>query len=451
MAELPTQSKYRWFTPLWAGAILFHLAGNSGHIRAWTTAGILEVGMALLAISLVLRPSSARLAAMAAIHLPIVALKAPVVGNHEMIEALIHLAILASMLARGREWRRAFVPGARAILIVSYGFIVFSKLNVDFLDPAVSCAVVFGDELGRHFGVSVGDFSVLSYAVIGGTLLGELAVPVALVTRLRYAVPFAIAFHFILAFDPSNHVYDFSSTLLPLFLLFLPADFGPFASNRLSRFSDGVRLQVIFGAVVVGEVIVLLSDVRIWLIAYPAWWIVGGGAWWLALSYCRQQEDAEKTPHFAPLHPFVAGAVLLAVLNGVAPYLELKTASGFNMYSNLLTAQGETNHLLLPGTLALSDTQEHLVEIVASSAPTLSRYQEQGLLIPVTSFQTYLRDYPDTSALIEIDGRRLQVSPGETLPELAGGPGWFEAKFGHFRALDLDGPKSCLRGWGASH
>ncbi|MQA98171.1 MAG: hypothetical protein GEV11_27500 [Streptosporangiales bacterium] len=38
------------------------------------------------------------------------------------------------------------------------------------------------------------------------------------------------------------------------------------------------------------------------------------------------------------------------------------------MYSNLVTAGGATNHLLIPRTLPLVDAQRHLVTIVAPMA-----------------------------------------------------------------------------------
>lgn len=450
-----TTTTYRWFTPLWAGAVLFHLAGNPFDLKAWTTVGQLEAIMGLLALSLLIRPGDGRLAAMAAIHVPIVLLSAPVIGNHEMIEAFIHLAILGSMLHRGRDWMTVFAPAARAILIVAYGFIAFSKLNSDFLDPAVSCAVLFGDEVARRIGLLVSDHTVLSNIVIWGTLAAELTIPVALLRRWRYAVPLALGFHFVLALDPVNHVYDFSSTLLPLFLLFLPPEFEAFAGERVRRAAGQVlrtpTLPLLVALIALLEVLVLVADLRIWLVAYPIWLVVGVASAALVLAFTRLTAGRLSGRLFTPLAPALVVVVALTALNGLAPYLEIKTAAAFNMYSNLLTAQGETNHLLLPRTFPLTDRQEELVEIIESSDPGLNYYAETGLLLTVPSVQTYLADNPNVSARVQIDGEVLVITPDVRPPQLAGTPGWLESKFGHFRALDLDGSKSCLRFWYAAH
>ena len=60
---------------------------------------------------------------------------------------------------------------------------------------------------------------------------------------------------------------------------------------------------------------------------------------------------------------------LLVVANGLTPYLELKTGFGWNMYANLRTADGETNHYLVPRTLPLTDEQDELVVILDSDDP----------------------------------------------------------------------------------
>ncbi len=56
----------------------------------------------------------------------------------------------------------------------------------------------------------------------------------------------------------------------------------------------------------------------------------------------------------------------LVVLNGLSPYLELKSGFGFNMYSNLVTVGGETNHFLVPGTAELRSSQSETAVILAS-------------------------------------------------------------------------------------
>lgn len=58
-------------------------------------------------------------------------------------------------------------------------------------------------------------------------------------------------------------------------------------------------------------------------------------------------------------------------INGLAPYLGLKTETSAAMYSNLRTEGGTNNHLFMPA-LRLTGYQDDLVEITQSDHPVLS-------------------------------------------------------------------------------
>ena len=60
---------------------------------------------------------------------------------------------------------------------------------------------------------------------------------------------------------------------------------------------------------------------------------------WVALLF-NARAQPEKLPWRGGWVAIVVG--LLAVLNGLTPYTEIKTAYGFNMYANLLTARGQS-------------------------------------------------------------------------------------------------------------
>src|SRR6266704_2162953 len=56
---------------------------------------------------------------------------------------------------------------------------------------------------------------------------------------------------------------------------------------------------------------------------------------------------------------------LIALGNGVTPYLGLKTVANYSMFSNLRTEGGQTNHLLIPaGQFFLAEYQTDLVRVV---------------------------------------------------------------------------------------
>jgi hypothetical protein len=135
-------------------------------------------------------------------------------------------------------------------------------------------------------------------------------------------------------------------------------------------------------------------------------------------------------------------AVVLAVLNGLTPYTEVKSAYGFNMYANLRTAGGETNHLLLSGTLPLRDGYEEPVGVLSSSDPGLLAYRDLGFLVAYPQLRRYLADRPDTSLTYSRGGRVAVVESAASVPEFSNpGPWWW--RYLPLRALDQREPPRC--------
>ena len=85
---------------------------------------------------------------------------------------------------------------------------------------------------------------------------------------------------------------------------------------------------------------------------------------------------------------------LLVVANGLTPYLEVKTAYGWNMYANLRTVDGDSNHFVVRSTLPLTDEQADLVRIISTDDPGLTLYAEGGYALTWTQLRIYLSDLP---------------------------------------------------------
>ena len=81
---------------------------------------------------------------------------------------------------------------------------------------------------------------------------------------------------------------------------------------------------------------------------------------------------------------------LLVFANGLTPYLELKTGYGWNMYANLRTVDGESNHLVVRRTLPLTDEQADLVRIIATDDPGLAAYEVRDYALTWQQFRIYL-------------------------------------------------------------
>ena len=169
-------------------------------------------------------------------------------------------------------------------------------------------------------------------------------------------------------------------------------------------------------------------------------WIPFAG--WLIVSVAR----GGLGPSHVPMRmPGALAFVLVAgvVANGLTPYLELKTAYGFNMYANLVTVDGESNHLVVRETLP-ADRRPGAPADRGPRPTTRSsaEYAEDGYLIPERNLLDYLARHPSTSVVVsDEDGERtLDGGDGVRLPLLV-------EKFQLFRAVDTQDPPRCQADW----
>jgi hypothetical protein len=442
--HLPMTVRHRVFARMWGIAVLAHLAGNWRHgdvLPDPSVIGFLLLAAGLLATSVVVAPRRGALLALAALVPLTVVLEAPVLGNHWLLAGFVSLAYL---LAWGR-WER-FEPAARLILLVFYSFAAFAKINTGFLDPAVSCGVFYANQWLDSYGLpQVGSSSALAWLAAWGSALIELSVPVLLLIRRTrpWGALLAIGFHGFISLDLSQHFYDFTAVLLPLFALFMEDRF-------FERFETlGIRLRPLFRRVLVGAVIVLGVGVTLANVTPPTelglrflqyasflWWLPYLGAVaWSAVGTLRHVTVSWRLGAV----PLVLAA--LVFLNGLTPYLELKTAYGWNMYSNLVTVDGESNHLIVRSTLPLREGHRNLVRVVSSSDPGLEIYTTNGYLLPWPSFRSYLASRPDISVTYERAGIRVEVPTvgesglGEPVP-------WWWRWF-PLRAVHEENPATC--------
>lgn len=463
------ERRHRWFTVAWPVAVIFHLLAN---ISSIPLAASLQLVAGVLAALVVLRPRLSYVLTLATIFPVITYLKAPFIGNHELILAMTALVVLGSGLVSGRRWPAAALPVLRWLLIIAYGSIAISKLNRSFLDPSVSCAVQFADEFSTWFDFRVSELRSLSLAAIWTTVIVELGIPMLLlVRRLRViGVLVAMVFHFVLALEPAGHVYDFTATLFPLFLAFAPSSIRESVTDRIEGLAGGSgRSAIAFGSlvVIVAHLTVLVAtSAPVWVVAYPVWLAVGTSVlWWVFSSAVDRRRElgtwsGDRVRARAPLAILVPAVAILTV-NAAAPYLELRTAAGFNMYSNLETVGVDGDHLLSP---MIDGVRSHDLVLIteAPEEHPLAYYATEGRALPAANLRWFQRDRQETATAAELasdDEVTLRWLSGS---EAADGPrrlsdldlgdgGWSERlahKFGFVRAVDLSRPAGCLRTWG---
>jgi hypothetical protein len=455
---------------LWALAALWHLLGNPGLGPSWAQAGVL-IGV----VCVVWRPGSVLpLVTLAAASLVLLWEEAPILGNHWLLTGFVDLAVLlafAGAVLRRRatdpiDMAERLFPAARLCLLGFYMFAGFAKLNSAFFDRSVSCAAYFFRESTSSMGFDgppLGGAAWLDHAVIGAIVVIELSIPVLLIVRRTRSrgVVLAMAFHAVLAIDRTHEFYDFSAVLFALFVLFLPASAGTWVAERVGSARArlalrGVRLPVLsrglLAAVVTSLGLLVIADGPstrfLLLVGWWPWQAFALLAVATTVRFLRQRPPAAARGWLVPHHVLYAVIPLMVILNGLTPYLELKTAYGWNMYANLRTVGGESNHLLLPRTVPIGGGQDEVVEIIRSSDPALESYANQRYGLAWRSFRIYLARHPDVAVTYELGGDRVTLQHAADRPALVAAVPIWEQKLLLYRAVDLTTPERCLPAFG---
>jgi hypothetical protein len=442
----PSRSPLAAFAALWAAASLFDIASN----HAWSGFALLA---ALAAWTLLQPDRLLPLAALATGHVLTLVRAAPFVSNHTLFAGLVNVTLLAAMglvLMRRRRARvdagevfDSWAPAARAALIVLYVFVVFHKLNADFFDPAVSCGTDF-------YAAQLGRFAFLPHAAsaaaasLYAAIASEAAIPVLLsLRRTRNAgVLFAAAFHWMLAVNPKDAFYNFSSMLVAVFFLFAAA--GP-AGDWLARL--GVRrvtrasrtFLLVAGGCAVAQIWMRHAGgsvdpfLLLWMVYGVG--LMAGFAW---VVRGRWRESARAVDVFALPAPALLALPIVVGLNGLSPYVGFKTEVSWAMFSNLRTDAARSNHWIVPAGFEIGRDADDLVAVTASSDPGLAHVAARGDLIPYFE----LRRHPEASIAYVQDGvvhAYAHVRDDPRYRPLS----WITRKTRVFRPVSAAGPETC--------
>ena len=420
------------FALLYAVAILLHIAWPGVFLPLpppFAPPPLWLLGsLVLAAVAVIHRPTSVgRLVGLAFVQLLDVAYFLPVVPNHWLLTGIVSLAILGAAAAGALRDGRAglqlgalyqtLTPPVRLSAAIFYFFTFFHKLNTDFLNPDVSCAVRFFEQTLSPF-PALAALPGVGLAVIWATLAAELFLAVGLaVPRWRYAACLLGAgFHLLLALDAPHVFYNFSAVMFAVLWVCLPASRAArFARKPGGRFG---RFHFLGGyALIVGLV---------WGFPAQAGWVgaFGFSGLWLAfaltllsraglLERCNMLRSAYaliRTTRPRPTLPApiasapsrrrYAGVLLLlpalVVLNGLSPYLGLKTRTAWQMYSNLNLSAEYSNHFIIPLSLDIGGFLADSAHIVVTSDPALrSAYGQPGRRITWFELRRYVAHHPD--------------------------------------------------------
>ncbi|MGH9186294.1 MAG: hypothetical protein ACRD0U_10850 [Acidimicrobiales bacterium] len=441
------------FGRAWAVAALFHVWVNprsGGFLEDPSATGWSHVVVVAAAVAVLARPRGVGpLAVLCGAIVVSAYLEAPFVGNHWVLAALVSVAFLAT-----RDQR--FLPVARATTLVFYGFAAFAKLNTGFFSTERSCAVFFFDQAAASWGRAgrvTGDL-VSGRVVIVLTVLVELAIPVLLlVRRTRHAgVVLGLLFHFVIALNRTHPFADFSAGLDALLLVFLPRSFSTHVTRVLARTPRAVFVTAGAGAAVVTAALMAPASTRGGRVLDEGrdvlWFTYGMALLVTVVAWVWHARRSAPSRRLVGRLGWLWVVPVIAVVNGVTPYVEVKTGYGWNMYANLVTVDGEGNHLVVRRTLPLTDQQDELVTILASSDQGLQWYADHGWLLAWPQFRAHLAQHPAVSIRYARAGTVHDLArAADDAALVAPVPTWRQ-KLLLFRAVDSQDPPRCQDVWG---
>jgi hypothetical protein len=460
---------------MWAAFTLFH----QGHDNHWARTPLEGIETASAVAVLVGPTHVTRFVLLTVFQAAHLWWLMPEPTNHATFALIVDLTIVVAAIGHvlsrgvrqgfdGAALYRSFAPALRVSVILLYVFATIAKINTAFLDPTQSCGAHHYTVLRGHLasvGIWLPGGQPFNVAAIAATLLIEGGIPALLAfTRTRpLGVLVALVFHYLLGLNP---FYDFSSMIYALLVLFTPDHFSAVVEQTWLRSAlRGVidrareRLVSIAGIVAVlaaGTVVALLvlqgnHWTRVFGPPYAVWPLYGAVILVLAApALIHRLRTRAITTLARPVGGagVMMAAPLLVVLNGMCPYLGLKTDSSFAMFSNLRTERGFANHLVIPPGPQPFGFQSDLVRVVRSSDPMLARSARAHELVPFFTLRNQVSGLAaagrrNIAVVFERGGVVHDVRRAELDPELATRYPFLLRKILKFRPIDMMAPGRC--------
>lgn len=384
----------------------------------------------------------------------------PIASNNQLTGFFVSLVVLAGawVAARRRsdegfheDLFAAIAGPGRWLLAVMYFFGIYHKINADFLNPDVSCAVVLYDRLAQGWGLS--GWNIGHYGAIWATFVIEGVAMVALfVPRWkRLGMLIGVPFHIIIGWTGYAYYKDFSTVVLLMYAMFLPREAVVAAvdafTQRLGaeRAARLARMLLIAGAAIYLVAIgAILDPARLrpshegFFIAFTVY-AVAFYAFVVAFVPWRASSDRLALVSRPAWLMLIPG---LFFLNGLSPYFGLKTESSLAMYSNLHTEAGETNHFIMGQAPFAFGYQNDIVRPIASNSPDFdAKYVGPGRALVRYEFDRILAQSPSLKVTFEHDGAVRANDASWRNAYLAASP--LEQKFLLFKPIDFNRPKVC--------
>ncbi|MES2874036.1 MAG: hypothetical protein V4708_09960 [Bacteroidota bacterium] len=453
-------TQFKIFTVLWSVATLFHMA----------YAGVFEekLNYALLtlaALYVIFKPGNVKgFFILMLLQLYDVFFLLPEVNNHWLFTAFVNLTIIQALIYQlikqksfyidRSRWFELFAPILRFEVLILYFFAVFHKLNSDFLDPQVSCASVLLEAQNKfNWPIRSELFALAGYF----TLVIETIIPLLLCFKKtrKSGILIGVLFHSVLAYSSYNGYFDFSSMMFALYFLFADRPLSFFIAQKYSQLKS-VQLFESFSftklAVTFFTIVVSLGFLHFLVRLFPEFPDFNLYIFWLTynlvflylfVKYYMMKPESESTRYFST--PAIAFLIMpiMVFINGMSPYLGLKTESSYSMFSNLRTEGGVSNHYLIPANYQIFNFQKEYVELISSSDAFLQKAANEKSRMVLFHFHRYLLAKKPAKVEYLLNGKKeVYVASGTGTTRPIPKDFYLFTKLFNFR-LYKDGPQPC--------
>jgi len=379
----------------------------------------------------------------------------PVSSNNKTTAFFLSILIIFSILKtfifrksisfdRNKIFHLIQGPG-KLILVFMYFFGIYHKLNTDFFNPGVSCAV----ELSKPFTSIIGleDNTTLNWIPIYLTLFVETIAMVGLIFK-RYrklGLAVSIPFHIVIGFTGYAFYMDFSTIVLAMYSLNINNDslerIRDFYERRFKLYWIKKTISLIPLGFALGlfiYVTILCQGVCSYRSFMPIFAFYSIPISLILMFSKNVKKEGWKKSKSGLL--FLIPIVFF--LNGLSPYLGLKTESSISMYSNLYVEGRTTNHFfhgVLPGFWNYSD---EVITVIDSNNNKL----REGESFIRYDFDRRLSNLRNVEITVQsnLKSTPQQISTNEanwnnTYDEAH----WLMKKYLIFKPIDLKRPKVC--------
>ena len=304
----------------------------------------------------------------------------PVSSNNKttafFLSILVILSILKTVISgrcitfdRNKIFYLIQGPG-KLILVFMYFFGIYHKLNTDFFNPTVSCAVALSRPIASIIGQE--DNTILHWIPIYLTFFIETIAIIGLLFKRyrKFGLVVSIPFHIIIGFTGYAFYMDFSTIVLAMYALNINDEsllrINSFYKKRFRSYWIKKTISlvpIVFAFALYMYVTILCKGVCSYRSFMPIFAFYSFPIFLILVFSKNVNQEVWKKSKSGLLYliPFVF------FLNGLSPYLGMKTESSMSMYSNLYVEGKTTNHFLHGVIPGFWDYSDEVITIIKSN------------------------------------------------------------------------------------